>query len=200
MPFQPTILTDFRYDIFENNSSGGDPLTRISRLFKELGVRLMRDVTVGWPMEHRDLCADPGDFWYHTDGCFLAQPPKWVVVQLLRADKGGAIHALDCTEILALLPKENLWFGTTKTGTIAPIVSEEPPDVIVRYRRDYMRPLSSPEILTQADNLITQHAARRGVYIGELCEGDCLLINNSVMLHRREPFSGARVIRRLWFG
>lgn len=182
--------------------------TRSARAFVELvrslieaGYPLFRDVIIGPPRKGADLAPLDGDFWFHTDGAFLPVPPRWVLIQVLQTDGGGALSLLDLTSFRTRLPNARFWFGQGHQGVEAPIFDKVGDLPLVRYRRDYMRALSANENETiRIHGLIEEVSRDRALMLGELEPGCSLLADNWRFLHRRAPFVGERSIRRLWLG
>jgi hypothetical protein len=127
------------------------------------------------------------------------RPPRWVVIHVLRSECGGALHVLDTRTIIGQLREWNkVWFGTDAAGVATAPVTDEGKTPIVRYRADYMRPLTEITELGTLHAFLRVHAARAAVALRELSEGDNLVLDNWRVLHRRTAFEGERVIRRLW--
>ena len=165
------------------------------------GARLLRDVTIGMPGDSgAQLVAEQGDFWFHTDAAFLPVPPRWMVIAVLEADDGGGLDLLPVELIESAALSVPASYLTPEGYRVAPVLEELPGDSgrRVRYRRDRMRAAGPPAELEAAHEAV--RAASPGATVaGELRPGECLLVDNWTVLHRRRPFTGRRVIRRLWF-
>ena len=166
------------------------------------GARLLRDVTIGMPGdESAQLVAEQGDFWFHTDAAFLPVPPRWMVIAVLEADGGGGLDLLPVELIDPAALSVQASYLTSEGYRVAPVLEELPGDggdQRVRYRSDRMRAVGSPSALEAAHGAV-RAASSGAAFAGELRPGECLLVDNWTVLHRRRPFTGRRVIRRLWF-
>lgn len=122
------------------------------------GYSMLRDVTIGSDCSSADLIAEPGDLWFHTDGCFLDTPPRWVV-QVLAADGGGAVTLLDADLFWHLIPAGTAMFGGA-AGVTSAIRRSASPRALFRYRRDYMAPDEvTAEQLKQFDEIVASAAS-----------------------------------------
>ncbi len=166
------------------------------------GSRLLRDVTIGMPGdESAQLVAEQGDFWFHTDAAFLPVPPRWMVIAVLEADDGGGLDLLPVELIDPAALSVRASYLTPEGYRVAPVLEELPGDggdQRVRYRSDRMRAVGPPSVLEAAHRAV-RDASPGAAFAGELRPGECLLVDNWTVLHRRRPFTGRRVIRRLWF-
>lgn len=140
------------------------------------------------------------EFWFHTDGVFLPDPPRFVIIQLLRREPriGGALHVLDTGPFLTQLPDGRLLYGTDAGGVEASIVESRGRDLLVRYRQDYMREVTGGPGAEPIHQKFRELAERHSVRVGSLRPDDCIVIDNWRVLHRRESFEGERLIRRVW--
>ena len=193
-------------------ADGGVP-TGLLRAVDELtgGARLLRDVTIGMPGDGSvQLVAEQGEFWFHTDAAFLPVPPRWMVIAVLEADGGGGLDLLPVELIEPTALSVRASYLTPEGYREAPVLEELPGGVggrRVRYRRDRMRAAGSPSGPSGPSGPSELDAAHEAVraaspgatFAGELQPGECLLVDNWTVLHRRRPFTGRRVIRRLWF-
>lgn len=153
-----------------------------------------------------ELSAQAGDFWFHSDGCFLTRPPRFICILVVEAGGGGALSILDRRDILSAWPDgENtaacrIMFGSRGSGVLAPIWSST--SGVFRYRRDYM---SSEHCEPRACRAISEAEAAvlaaesRSTIVGMVPPGDALFVDNWRFLHRRQEFAGLRRICRLWF-
>ncbi|QMU71542.1 TauD/TfdA family dioxygenase [Streptacidiphilus sp. P02-A3a] len=166
------------------------------------GARLLRDVTIGMPGDgNAQLVAEQGDFWFHTDATFLPVPPRWMVIAVLEADGGGGLDLLPVELVEAAALSVPAAYLTPEGHRVAPVLEELPGDGVgrrIRYRKDRMRAAGPPAELEAAHAAVRAASAGAG-FAGELRPGECLLVDNWTVLHRRRPFTGRRVIRRLWF-
>jgi alpha-ketoglutarate-dependent taurine dioxygenase len=181
---------------------GGEPLANVIEALTGSGTALLRDVEIGSAGCPGDLVASPEEFAFHTDGVFWKLPPRWICIQVLRADGGGALHVLDLDPLADELRRcPHLWFGTGQGGLVGPVVADGGARPVIRYRRDYMHALEDTDTakLAELHERVGAHAAA-AERVGELAPGDCLVIDNWRLAHRREAFRGERRIRRLWFG
>ena len=182
-------------------ASGEDPLPALVDRCEELGARVLRDVVLGMPGDRMPLSAKPGDFWFHTDAVFLPEPPRWVVIQVLEAEGGGDLHVLDATMLMPLMPPGDVLFGDEGTRHRCPITDQRDGTPYLRYRRDYMSPVPDGADVDAAHMLIESQAALHARRVEPpLARLDCVILDNWCLLHRRQPFVGRRVIRRLWLG
>ncbi|MFJ3927530.1 TauD/TfdA family dioxygenase [Streptomyces sp. NPDC090022] len=177
---------------------------RLLRAVEELtggSAELIRDVTIGMPGDSDiQLVAEQGDFWFHTDAAFLAVPPRWMVIAVLEADGGGGLDLLPVEHIDDTALSVRASYLTPDGVQVSPVL-EELPDGRgrrMRYRRDRMLAVDDADALAAAHRAV-EEAAGLATGAGELRAGECLLVDNWTVLHRRRPFRGRRVIRRLWF-
>lgn len=186
------------YQVAANPGDGA--LGALVEGFERAGFRVTRDVVIGGDDGSAQLVAQTGDFWFHTDGVFLPEPPRWVIIQVLRAEGGGGLHVVDAAPLANEAGGCEAWFGTERHGLTAPVAGVIDGRACIRYRADYMRPVSDRDAgaLAAVHARVAELAARSSVSVGELAVGDCLVTDNWRILHRREAFSGTRVIRRLW--
>jgi alpha-ketoglutarate-dependent taurine dioxygenase len=181
------------------SDDGGDPCRSIIQAFAEHDFHVTRDVIVSTQDVAGDLTAQAGDFWFHTDGVFLEPPPRWVVIQVLEAEQGGELHVLNAAGLRDSLPSGDVLFGQPHRGVTAPlVVAAASGQRVFRYRQDYMHPLSGGADLEAAHRVVSGLAEQNAVPLGALAPYDCLVLDNWWVMHRRESFSGRRVIRRLW--
>lgn len=182
------------------DSGGGSG--RMLRAVQELtgGAELIRDVTIGMPGDGDiQLVAETGDFWFHTDAAFLAVPPRWLVIAVLEAEGGGGLDLLPVEHIDPAPLSVRASYLTPEGVQVSPVLEELPDGggPRMRYRRDRMLAVDDADALARAHRAV-EEAAGRAAPAGELQPGECLLVDNWTVLHRRRPFSGRRVIRRLW--
>lgn len=163
-------------------------------------VTVERNQVIGSPGDGTALVAEPGDFWFHTDGVFLSVPPRWVFILVLEADTGGAMQVLDTASWLSRLPSAAFWFGRAGKGIAASLCSRAGDVSLIRYRRDYMEQLPGGVGPDVVHGIVQEEAEQHAVTVGELRPGTGLLLDNWRMLHRRTAFCGRRVIRRVWLG
>ena len=164
-------------------------------------AELIRDVTIGMPGDPDiQLVAEEGDFWFHTDAAFLSVPPRWMVIAVLDAEDGGGLDLLPVELIDPAALSVRASYLTVEGVQVSPVLEELPDGrgQRMRYRRDRMMAVDDPAGLMAAHQAV-EDAAARAPAAGELSPGECLLVDNWSVLHRRRPFSGRRVIRRLWF-
>jgi Taurine catabolism dioxygenase TauD, TfdA family len=180
---------------------GSGPLPRVVEELTGSRVELTRDVTVGMPGDHVDLVAERGDFWFHTDAAFLAVPPRWMVIAVLEADGGGGLDLLPAELINPDALAAPVSYLTPRGVLVSPVLEPLSDGTGVnrlRYRQDRMLPAGDEAALDRAHRAVCA-AAHLAVAVGELPPGECLLVDNWNVLHRRRHFTGRRVIRRLWF-
>jgi alpha-ketoglutarate-dependent taurine dioxygenase len=181
---------------------GEDTAELAIHCLSEAGFPLLRDVMIGMGGDPNvDLTADGGDFWFHTDGVFLRSPPRWIAIFLKERQLGGDLQVLSSLPIACQAPHCEVRFGSLDSGVTSAILTAHKGKALFRYRSDYM--FSSPEdqgILHAFDQLLRSHAETAAMNIDGFSPGDCLIVDNWTLLHRRRAFSGRRVIRRLWFG
>lgn len=177
---------------------------RLPRAVQELtggDAELIRDVIIGMPGDaHIHLVAEQGDFWFHTDAAFLPVPPRWMVIAVLDAEDGGGLDLLPVELIDPAALSVRASYLTAEGVQVSPVLEELPDGrgQRIRYRRDRMMTVDDPAALAAVHQAV-EDAAAEAPTAGELRPGECLLVDNWSVLHRRRPFSGQRVIRRLWF-
>lgn len=193
MAWEPKMLFDRGYDVVH----GPGACSSIVDVLVGIGSRVDRDVIVG-AAGGGDLLSHPDDFWYHTDGSFLAKPPRWMIIEVLQAESGGALHLLDASPLIRQFDAGEIWYGTELAGIVAPVASDINGRVCIRYRADYMRPYHDFSLLDRVHSQVARHAARSSTLVGELSQSSCLVADNWLVLHRRAAFVGKRTIRRLW--
>ncbi|MFI5672572.1 TauD/TfdA family dioxygenase [Streptomyces sp. NPDC051704] len=184
-------------------ASGGSSGTLLHRVQELTGgkARLIRDVTIGMPGDTDiELVAEHGDFWFHTDAAFLPVPPRWMAIAVLEADGGGGLDLLPVEHIDPEPLAARASYLTVEGVQVAPILEQLPDGQgpLLRYRRDRMIAVDDTAAVEAAHRAV-EAAADQVVTVGELAPGEVLLVDNWTMLHRRRPFNGRRVIRRLWF-
>lgn len=163
------------------------------------GFALVRDAVIDSRPGEGDLAAQAGDFWFHTDGCFMTEPPRLLAIVLVEAGPGGALSLLDARAALSHdgglreAARGEAFFGLNGRGVRTPAFVPRPPPGVFRYRRDYME--DAPQALHEA----VARAASDAHELGELRRGEWLIVDNWRLLHRRGPFTGRRRIRRLWW-
>ncbi|MBN1206413.1 MAG: TauD/TfdA family dioxygenase [Myxococcaceae bacterium] len=164
----------------------------------QAGFRVVRDVVIGDGTAQ--LSPHLGDFWFHTDGVFLPVPPRWVIIQVLRAEGGGGLHVVDATPLAGEVDGREVRFGTERHSITTPVVSALDGLACIRYRADYMRPVHERDggALEAVHTRVSELAARSAIALGELAVEECLVTDNWRILHRREAFTGTRNIRRIW--
>lgn len=177
--------------------------------FKEFiqrkGLTTTRDIVIGMEGDGTPLIAQEGDFWYHTDGVFMSTPPHFVLLQVLEASDGGDFYLLDSSTFLEAVPHIELMFGNDHFKRVYPVISQQDGQSIFRYRMDYMHPIESssdgdnynPGLIT---DLVSKAATQWSIYLGRLKSHEGILIDNWTYLHRRNKFTGRRVVRRIWIG
>lgn len=177
-------------------------LVHLVRTLAGAGYPLLRDVRVGPAESGATLSPHEGDFWFHSDGVFLPLPPRWVVIQLLHSEGGGALSLLDASALCDRMPATQFWFGKNSQGVRAPVVDTTRDLRFIRYRRDYMHGVigADSEAAAAVHDLIERESNENAISIGELEVGYSLVVDNWRFLHRRAAFIGDRIIRRLWFG
>jgi hypothetical protein len=161
---------------------------------------LIRDVTIGMPGDPGiQLVAQEGDFWFHTDAAFLPVPPRWMVIAVLDADGGGGLDLLPVELIDPAALSVRASYLAAEGAQVSPVLEQLPDGrgQRIRYRRDRMAAADDPNGL-RAVHQAVEDAAAGAAAAGELNPGECLLLDNWTVLHRRRPFLGRRVIRRLW--
>lgn len=179
---------------------GCGPLPRVVEELTGSQVELTRDVTVGMPGDDVDLVAELGDFWFHTDATFLAVPPRWMVIAVLEADGGGGLDLLPAELIDPDALAAPASYLTSQGMLVSPVLEPRSDGTGVnrlRYRQDRMLAAGDAAALDRAHQAV-RAAAHLAVAVGELSPGECLLVDNWKVLHRRRNFTGRRVIRRLW--
>lgn len=161
----------------------------------------VRDVVIGMHGDTTELVAELGEFWFHTDATFVPEPPRWMAILVQEADTGGALDLLsaECLDPVRLAAPVGY---RAPDGVLTAPVLEPVPGVAgpgrVRYRQDRMADTGDPDALAAVHEAVREAAARHTVPVGELRAGECLLLDNWTVLHRRAAFEGRRVIRRLW--
>ncbi|GAA2339036.1 TauD/TfdA family dioxygenase [Streptomyces kunmingensis] len=194
-PTSPSRALKFRY-----TGDGTDLPDFIASL---VGIPLVtvRDVVIGMRGDDTELVAQLGDFWFHTDATFVPAPPRWMAILVQEADEGGALDLLP-TEFLDPARLSALVGYQAQDGTLTAPALEPVPGVArpgrVRYRQDRMTDAGNPMALADVHEAVREAAEQGTVPAGELGPGDCLLLDNWTVLHRRTAFEGRRVIRRLW--
>lgn len=179
-------------------SRGDDPLPALLESYSRVGARISRDVVIGGNANCADLIAQPGDFWFHTDGVFWLLPPRWVVIQVLETEGGGELEMANAAPLLSELPEGLCFFGSADAGRTAPVVERTAGGLVLRYRTDYMHPLAGGVELEPLHALIRARLPALSSHLGALSVGDCLILDNWSQLHRRREFIGNRRIRRVW--
>lgn len=199
MSFDLKNLIERGYQVVE--SSDTQALLQIISELGNLGFVVMRDAIIGGRNQGVDLVAQPGDFWFHSDGVFLETPPRWVAIQVLETEGGGALHVLDAQPIMDRLHGIYVWFGTEHRGLHVPVISWIGDHQCLRYRADYMQiGISGDVSALEAVHEEVRAFSANALTLGELPTGWCLVTDNWRVLHRREAFVGQRTIRRIWFG
>ncbi|MBP7608803.1 MAG: hypothetical protein E6Q99_09165 [Elusimicrobia bacterium] len=193
MKWDPDALLDRGYDVMHGTGAAAAMVDGLA----QLGYRVGRDVVIG-PPGSGVLLPHEGDFWHHTDGTFFAVPPRWVIIEVLRADRGGALHVFDAASLARELDSGTIWYGTELGGVFTSVVTEIDGRPCIRYRADYMHACDDPDRLAAVHARIARHAATSAIEIGELPPSSCLVTDNWRVLHRRAAFTGERTIRRLW--
>lgn len=167
------------------------------------GAALSRAVEISSSNGGAVLRASRDLFDFHTDGVFWPVPPRWMCIEVLRADQGGALHVIDLRPLAdALSLMGAVFFGNEHGGTIASAAADIDGDLILRYRRDYMLPVeeTSEGGWTAAHDAFLRHTQANARRVGELQESQCLFLDNWKFAHCREAFKGDRIIHRKWFG
>lgn len=170
-------------------------MVRQTPLLTEYSVT--RDVTIGAEVRD-DLRPQCGDFWFHTDGVFWQTPPRWVAIQVLRADSGGEFELLDGRRMSESIPRGEVAFG--RRPLLRSSVYTFGAAARIRYRRDYMHAVAGGASIAAIDGVVEAGAADATRVQPRLIAGDCILLDNWRLLHRRLPFAGVRRIRRIWLG
>ncbi|MFK0278814.1 TauD/TfdA family dioxygenase [Ensifer sp. NPDC090286] len=164
---------------------------------------LMRDVEITSAAAKGQLRASRKQFDFHTDGVFWKIPPRWMCIEVLRADAGGALHVVDLRPLaLSLGAIGPVFFGNENAGCVARAADDRDGNWILRYRRDYMHAVdgTEPAHWESAHTAVANHVQAQAHRVGELQPNECLFLDNWSFAHCREAFSGERVIRRMWFG
>ncbi len=158
------------------------------------GFSLTRDVIITSKKTHTNMKAVEGDFWFHTDGSFLSEPPRLIAIVVLEADAGGTLQLLR-GDALALPSTHTTYkYGSPSQYVETSIITVIGTTNMYRYRKDYMTPFPK-----EAEEVIQCAVAQHTIHIGELSAGQMLVIDNWSFLHRRMAILGDRTIRRLWF-
>ena len=176
-------------------------LLRAVQELTEGKAEVVRDVTIGMPGDPDiQLVAEEGDFWFHTDAAFLPVPPRWMVIAVLDAEGGGGLDLLPVELIDPAALSVRASYLTVEGVHVSPVLEElrDGQGQRMRYRRDRMMAVDDPAALMAAHQAV-EDAAAKAPTAGELSPGECLLVDNWSVLHGRRPFSGRRVIRRVWF-
>ncbi|MCT9076526.1 TauD/TfdA family dioxygenase [Streptomyces fulvoviolaceus] len=194
----------FRYD----PEAAGADLPAVIESLVGAPLTVLRDVVIGMRGDGTELEAELGDFWFHTDATFLPSPPRWMAILVQEADSGGALDLLpaECVDPVPLATPVGY---RASGGVLTAPVLEPLPGLTpgrVRYRQDRMTAaggpdttgIGGPDALEEVHDAVLAAAEQATVPAGELRAGDCLLLDNWTVLHRRGDFTGRRVIRRLW--
>ncbi|MGX1166740.1 hypothetical protein AB7M16_003006 [Bradyrhizobium sp. USDA 372] len=185
--------------------SRSDDFAEISLLIAEIeeDTPLMRDIEIASSGSRAQLQASREQFDFHTDGVFWQVPPRWMCIEVLRADFGGALHVVDLRPLSEVLDAFGpVFFGNGNGGLVARAVENHDGSQVLRYRQDYMHSVNDAEGVNWGGLHLTaaHHMHRRAHRVGELRANECLFLDNWHFAHFRAAFSGERVIRRLWFG
>ncbi|KUL36996.1 hypothetical protein ADL22_23035 [Streptomyces sp. NRRL F-4489] len=180
--------------------SRGADLLRTAEELTGRRLAVVRDVTVGMPGDDGELVAQQGDFWFHTDATFLPEPPHWMIIAVQEAHAGGELELLPSefldTEALSAEATYLTPDGAVHTPVWEPLPG--PPGTgRLRYREDRMLAGGDAAAVDRAQQAVSD-AAAHALTVGALAPGECLLVDNWTVLHRRRTFTGRRVIRRLW--
>lgn len=156
----------------------------------------------------------------HTDQPFIQAPPRWQLLQGIRAaDEGGENYLVDAFAAARVLGAHDRrareLLGTVKVRfhrkqlafesiVDAPILSEGPGGAIVRYSYFTMAPHRLPfadmeEWYRAYDRFARLVRDRRNQLRFTLSAGDFLIYDNHRMLHARTSFRGARWLRGIYF-
>jgi alpha-ketoglutarate-dependent taurine dioxygenase len=173
-------------------------LVRRIRNIVDQPLHVVRDVVIGMPGDATPLVAELDDFWFHTDATFLLRPPRWIAIHVLEATAGGGLEVLPADLVDAEALATRAAFPTGGSPLRAPVLETTTEGPRIRYRRDLMTPGGDDPHGLDAVHAAVGAAAPCSVHAGELKAGDCLLLDNWRILHRRRAFRGRRVIRRLW--
>lgn len=175
--------------------------TIIYKLEDTYKIKLERDVVVSSYATGDQLKSELGDFWYHSDGAFLPVPPSFILIQVLECSSGGEISLLDTISLNPIVPNTSFFFGKNEKGIVSKIVSydEKNKKRIFKYRKDYMSSSENTEALEKFNQALASFSKNNEINIGELLQGELIIVDNWRMLHRRKEFYGERVIKRLWF-
>lgn len=141
-----------------------------------------------------------GEFWFHSDACFVTIPPRYIIVEVIERDKGGALSILDCSRIDTDINQDFI-FGNENHSISVPWKASYKGDVIYRYRKDYMK-ARTPEnnsLLNELHSAVESSFKENAINLGELDRTEYLIVDNWKMLHSRADFSGERTINRYWF-
>jgi alpha-ketoglutarate-dependent taurine dioxygenase len=179
-------------------ASERDPLPDLLEAFHQSGSWITRDVVIGGMADAPHLVSMSGDFWFHTDGVFWTIPPHWIIIQVLQTEGGGQLEVVDAGPLLEEFPRGECFFGREGIGQTAALVSYCDENPVLRYREDYMIPISGGLDLNALHSQLKNRLFPSSIDLGCLQPGECLVLNNWTHLHRRRAFSGNRRIRRIW--
>lgn len=159
----------------------------------------------------------------HTDQPFLDQPPRYQLLQSLRAaDRGGEnaivdvgavfawlrAHDARAAEVLSTVPVHfHRRQKAFERSVVAPIITPEGPSLgrpLVRYSYFTMAPQRLPfermgEWYRAYDTFGRLVRAEQNQIRFALSPGDFVLYDNHRMLHARTAFTGARWVRGVYF-
>ncbi len=143
------------------------------------------------------LAIQHDDFWFHTDGCFLDIPPRWVALQILDSGEGGDIEILDVFEKIERVRKRCFIYGAKGFGVRRQVVDQVRGMSCLRYRSDYMQEIV-PGSLEELDRCIANASGGASRLVG-MTANAIVVIDNWRVMHRRTAFTGDRLVKRFWF-
>jgi hypothetical protein len=175
-------------------------IDEVLEVFAADGLHVNRDVVISNRDQKANLSASKSDFWFHTDGVFMASPPRVMIIELIKAESGGETELLDVTPIKDEIDNITYNYGKQDQYITADIFSDTDKGEIFRYRKDYMWPADKGVDASGLHVLLEAEAEKNALKLGGMQSGDILILDNWRFLHRRRPFKGERKIRRIWLG
>lgn len=160
-----------------------------------------------------------GAFTFHTDGCFMPEPPKVFALQCEVASKtGGLSLIIQAESVFQYLQKEDpkglealfdvdaMSISTVdKETTQGPVFSSENGLIRITYRSsDHQVTITPKPSAQRAFQLLTDYVeTSTNQFVFKLKPHQTLVLDNTRLLHNRTPFPVGEIpkrkLHRLWF-